>query len=102
VGGIDPELRFDLPEGALCPLQRQDQLARFDDDERVADSNFRAELHRNFFHDAADFAADASLIGGNERARQIDAPLHAHALQRLCLDVHGCSVAPAAPVCAIC
>ena len=77
---VDPELRFDLPQRALGAVERELQLARLEPDEHVAGPDLGAELHADVAHDPGDLAADACLIGGDQRAGQVDLALDGHPL----------------------
>ena len=93
---VDAELRFDLPQRALRPLERERQLARLEAHQHVADAHVAAELNRDLADDAGDLAADARLIGRDEGAGEVDPPLDANALGGRGLDVDGLSAAPSA------
>ncbi len=80
LGPIDPELRFDLAQGAFRPIERELQLARLETNEHVSEAHLRPELHRDLANDAGHLAADSRLIGGEQRARQIDLALYRHLL----------------------
>ena len=58
------------------------QLARLEPDEDVAGAHLGAELHAHVADDAGDLAADARLIGRQQRAREVDLALHRHPLDR--------------------
>src|SRR5262245_45993390 len=93
---IDAELRLDLTQLALGAIDRELQLARLEPDEEVAGAHFGPELHRHVGDDAGDFAADFGLIGGEQRAREIDLALHRDALHRRDLGGDGLSATAAA------
>ena len=96
---IDPELRFDLAEGALGAVERQLELARLQPGDHVAGPDLGAELHADVAHDAGDLAADACLLGGRQRPRQVHLALDRHPLDRGDLGRDG-RAAPATPAAA--
>ncbi len=87
----EAKLRFDLPELALGPLERQLQFLWFDTHEQIAGADLGAELNRYLLHPPCHFAADPRHVGGEQRAGEVDLTLNRDPLHIRRLDGNGAS-----------